>query len=174
MSLLIETARLRMTEVGAADGEFLLRLMNEPAYLRHIGDRGVRTAEDARAYIEARFAASYGRFGYGLYRVERKDAPGAIGICGFVRRDSLLHADLGFAFLEQHWSQGFALEACRGALGHGFGALGMTTVLAVASAANAASIRLLERLGFRYEKLVHLPPSGAESMLFTLERPPPA
>ena len=172
--LRIETDRLRLCEVTPADAEFLLRLMNEPAYLEHIGDRGIRTIDDARSYIESRFVASYAKWGYGLYRVSLRDSGGAVGICGFVRRDSLPHADLGFAFLVQHWSRGLALEACRAVVEHGFGTLGMETVLAVTSPGNAASIRLLEKLGFRRKGQCRVPPNLGDSVLFALEGRRPA
>jgi ribosomal-protein-alanine N-acetyltransferase len=172
--MILETIRLQLTHMGPSDAGFLLRLMNEPAYLKHIGDRGVRTVEDARSYLESRFSASYTKFGYGLYRVTRTGLADPIGICGLVRRESLEHPDLGFALLEEHWSRGYALEAAAAVLEHGFGPLGLRTILAVTSPANEASVRLLEKLGFAYEKPVVMAPNAGEVSLFKIERRLPA
>ena len=158
-----------MREVTEADAEFILALMTEPAYLQHIGDRGLRTVEQARTFINERYRASYARFGYGLYLVEARQTGRPIGICGFVRRDSLEHPDIGFAFLREHWSQGFAHEAASAVLDYGFGQLGMKTILGVTSPGNAASIRLLEKLGLRFQKMARVPPREDESMLFSVE-----
>jgi ribosomal-protein-alanine N-acetyltransferase len=143
--------------------------MNEPAYHEFIGDRGVRTPANARTYILEKLAPSYAKFGYGLYLVELKGDRVPVGICGFVRRDALEHPDIGFAFLREHWSRGFAFEAARAVLDHGFGALGFRTVLGVTTPANQASIRLLERLGLRYQRMTRVPPNDSDSMLFSTE-----
>jgi RimJ/RimL family protein N-acetyltransferase len=165
----IETPRLTLREISAGDAEFIFALMNEAAYLQFIGDRGIRTLENARAYILAKLAPSYAKFGYGLYLVELKGRQVPVGICGFVRRDALEHPDIGFAFLREHCSKGFALESARAVLNYGLGALGFTTVLGVTLPANQASIRLLERLGLRYQRMVRLPPNDQDSMLFSTE-----
>jgi ribosomal-protein-alanine N-acetyltransferase len=165
----IETPRLSLREISVGDDGFIFALMNEPAYLQHIGDRGVRAPEDARAYILSKLAPSYARFGYGLYLVELKGERVPVGICGLVKRDALEHPDIGFAFLREHGSRGFGLEAARATLDHGFRALGLKTVLGVTSPANRASIRLLEKLGLRYQRMIRIPPAERDSMLFSTE-----
>jgi RimJ/RimL family protein N-acetyltransferase len=165
----IETPRLSLREMASSDDEFILALMNEPAYHQHIGDRGIRTIEGARAYILDKFVTSYAKFGHGLYLVEAKDRRRPVGICGLVKREALEHPDIGFAFLRDYWSRGFAFEAARAALDHGFGALGLRTVFGVTFQANQASIRLLEKLGLKYQKMVRIPPNDRESMLFSCE-----
>jgi RimJ/RimL family protein N-acetyltransferase len=164
-----ETPRLSLRELSTADDEFILTLMNEPAYVQYIGDRGIRTLENARSYILDKFAASYAKFGYGLYLVELKGERIPVGICGFVRRDMLEHPDIGFAFLREHWSKGFAHEAASATLEYGFGKLGMKVVLGVTSQGNQASIQLLEKLGLRFKKMIRVPPVDRESMLFSTE-----
>jgi RimJ/RimL family protein N-acetyltransferase len=166
----IETPRLSLREISPGDGEFIFALMNEPAYLQHIGDRGIRTPEDARRYILEKLAPSYATFGYGLYLVELKEGRVSVGICGLVRRDTLDHPDIGFAFLREHGSRGFAFEAASAALNHGFGPLGLKTVLGITSPANQASIRLLEKLGLRHQGMIRLPRADRDSMLFSAER----
>lgn len=165
----IETSRLSLREVSVADAAFIFALMTEPAYLQFIGDRGIRTLEDAAAYIRDKFVPSYTKFGFGSYLVELKPSGRPIGICGFVRRDSLDHPDIGYAFMREHWGHGFACEAARAVLQYGFERLGMTTVLGITSPENVASIRLLEKLGLRYQKLIRVPPNNGDSILFSIQ-----
>jgi len=165
----IETPRLSLREISTGDDEFIFALMNEPAYLQFIGDRGIRTLENARTYILDKFAPSYAKFGYGLYLVELKERQVSIGICGLVKRDTLEHPDIGFAFLREHWFRGFAFEAASAALDYGFGALGLKTVLGITSPANQASIRLLEKLGLQYQKMIRVPPIDRDNMLYSTE-----
>jgi ribosomal-protein-alanine N-acetyltransferase len=107
---------LRLRPLGPDDAPFILELVNEPAWLRHIGDKHVASVQDAERYIRESVLRMYERFGYGLYLVESKDAGEPLGICGFVKRDSLDCPDLGFAFLERFWNRGYASEAARAAL----------------------------------------------------------
>ena len=145
-----DTARLRLRELELDDAPFILELVNEPGWLRHIGDKHVATVEDATRYITNSVLRMYERYGFGLYLVESKDGREALGICGLVKRDSLDCPDLGFAFLERHWNHGYASEAARGALTHGRSVLGLARVLAIVSNDNQRSTRLLARLGFRF------------------------
>lgn len=163
---LIETPRLRLRRMTADDAEFMLVLLNEPSFIRNIGDRGVRTAEAARGYIEKGALASYEKFGYGLYAVETKDAPGPIGICGLVKRDILDTADLGYAFLPAFWSKGFAIESAAAVVDYAAATLGMKRLAAVVNPDNASSIRLLEKLGFAYERMIRMAEGEPEIKLF--------
>jgi RimJ/RimL family protein N-acetyltransferase len=150
----IETARLVLREMMAGDAGFVLRLVNEPAFLRYIGDRGVHTLDDARRYIADGPVAGYARDGYGLMRVERKSDGAALGMCGVLKRDSLPEPDLGFSFFPEYWSQGYALESARATLLHARGTLGLGRILAITTQDNEPSMRLLGKLGFRFERLV--------------------
>jgi RimJ/RimL family protein N-acetyltransferase len=165
----IETSRLSLREVSVADAEFIFTLMTGQAYLQFIGDRGIRTVKDAEEYIRGKFVPSYRKFGYGSYLVELKPAARPIGVCGFVRRDSLDHPDIGFAFVREYWGHGFAYEAAGAVLDYGFEQLGMRVVLGITSPENHASIRLLEKLGLRYQKMFRVPPKNHDSMLFSVE-----
>ncbi len=167
----IETSRLSLREVSGADAGFIFALMNEPAYLQHIGDRGVRTPEDASAYIRDKFTASYARFGYGLLLAELRGSRQPVGICGFVRRETLEHPDVGFAFRREYWGRGLAHEAAAAVLHDGFSRLGLTTILGVTSPANESSIRLLKKLGLRYQRMLRVPPREDESMIFSIDAP---
>jgi RimJ/RimL family protein N-acetyltransferase len=165
----IDTPRLSLREISTADDEFIFILMNEPAYIQYIGDRGIRTLENSRSYILEKFIASYAKFGYGLYLVELKGKQIPVGICGFVRRDMLEHPDIGFAFLREYWSRGLAYEAASAMLEYGRGPLGLKVVLGITPPGNQASIRLLKKLGLRYQRTIRVPPVDRDSMLFSTE-----
>ena len=107
----LETERLVLRRLCSDDAEFILELLNQPSFLRYIGDKGVRNAEDAVQYIQTGPQASYERFGFGLYLVELKETGVSIGMCGLLKRDSLPDVDVGFAFLSDYWLQGYAFES---------------------------------------------------------------
>lgn len=147
----------------------MLGLVNEPSWLRFVGDRGVRTLDDARKYILEGPVASYERLGFGMYRVELKATGAPIGICGLVKRDSLGDVDLGYALLPAHWGRGYAFEAASAVLAFARGELGLRRVVAVTASDNTASVRVLEKLGMRYERKVRLSADDEEISLFAIE-----
>ena len=165
MTQVQRTERLTLRHFTEADAEFILRLVNEPSWLRYIGDRGVRTVEDAAAYLRERWMPAYERHGYGLYLVERTEDGVPLGMCGLVRRDTLEHADIGFAFLPEFWGQGYAAESAAATLDEARG-LGMTHLLAITHPENESSIRLLEKIGFRSDGLTRLADDADEVKLF--------
>jgi len=126
----------------------------------------VRTLEDAVGYIDNGPRASYARHGFGLWLVELASASAPIGICGLLKRDELPAPDIGFAFLPAYWSKGYAFEAASAVLAHARDGLGLSRLLAIVNPDNHPSTRLLERLGFSYERMIRLTPEGAELMLF--------
>lgn len=151
------------------DAEFMRELLNEPSFLQHIGDRGVRTVEEARHYIRTGPMASYEQFDFGLYLVESKPGGEPMGICGLLKRKALKDVDLGFAFLPRFWSKGYAFESAAAVLAHARSVLGMKRIVAIVSPGNVASIVLLEKLGFRYESLTRLSDDAPEVNLFGLD-----
>ena len=163
---LIETERLALRHLSTEDAEMMLELLNEPSYIRNIGDRGVRSLEQARAHIENGPIASYQRHGFGLNRVALRDAGPAIGICGLLKREHLEHPDIGFALLPRYWSRGYALEAARAVIAHAQRNLGLRRILATTALENADSIRLLGKIGFLGEGLIQSPGYDAPSRLF--------
>lgn len=162
----IDTPRLALTELSEGDAEFIRGLLNEPSFLRWIGDRGVRTVEDAKRYIREGPAAMYARFGYGLLRVGLKPEGTPIGICGVLKRDALPDPDLGFSLLPAYWSQGYALEAARAVMQDARARLGLGRIVAITSPGNESSIRLLDKLGFRFERMMRLQGDAGEVRLF--------
>ena len=187
----IETARLALRQLTPDDAAFMVELLNDPSFLRYIGDRGVRTLDDARRYVETGPMASYERFGFGLYLVMGRlkpaltggsgepvparaggeaDASGeAMGICGLLKRDALPEPDVGFAFLPRFWGQGYAYESASAVLARGRDTHGLKRVLAITSPDNVASIGLLGKLGFVFERLTRLSEEAPEVRLFARE-----
>jgi RimJ/RimL family protein N-acetyltransferase len=135
------------------DAAFILELLNDPSFIANIGDRGVRSLDDARAYIRDGPVASYERFGFGLWLVELTDGT-RIGMCGLLKRDTLEDVDIGFAYLPAYQSQGYGFEAARAVLDYARDVLGISRVVAIVSEGNDASARLLEKLGMTFELMV--------------------
>lgn len=153
----LETPRLVLRRLSIEDAPFVLRQVNEPSFLRFIGDRGVRSLEDARDYILKGPVASYERFGFGLCRVELKSAGEPIGMCGLVKRDSLDDIDVGFAFLPEYWGNGYAVESVSAVIEHARDVLGLRRLVAITSVDNAGSLAVLQKVGFELERLITLP-----------------
>ena len=168
---ILETERLVLRRLVLDDAAFLLELLNEPAFLEHIGDRGARTIVDARRYIARGPVASYRKFGFGLYLVELKDSGAPIGICGLLKRDWLEDVDIGFAFLQKFWSQGYARESAAAVMHYGWTTLRLQRIVAITKPTNQASITLLEKLGLRFEKKIAQPDHAGENKLFAASAP---
>ena len=169
MVMILETDRLRLRLLSLDDAEFILRLLNEPSFIQHIGDRGVRTVDDARGYILKGPVTSYEKFGFGLWMVETRSTATPIGICGLLKRDVLEDVDIGYALLPEFWSQAYALEAAAGVMSYASETLGLKRVVAVTNSDNQSSIRLLEKMGFKYERMVQLSEDAPEIKLFAAE-----
>lgn len=167
-AMLIETERLRLRPLRDDDGDAaaMLELLNEPGFHRYIGDRGIRTLEQARGCIRDGPLVSYARHGYGMYVVERRSDGAWLGNAGLVHRAALPHADVGYALLERHTGQGYALEAARAVLGHARDTLGLGALCAIVTPGNARSVALLEKLGFRANGSVRLPGKDEDLLLF--------
>jgi RimJ/RimL family protein N-acetyltransferase len=164
--IVIETERLVLRRLSSGDAEFILELLNQPSFLQYIGDKGVRNNDDAINYIQTGPVASYERLGFGLYLVELKDTAVPIGICGLLKRDTLPDVDVGFAFLPEYWSRGYAFEAAVAVMNYGKEVLGLRRIVAITSLDNEASIRLLEKIGLRFEGLIKLAEDQPEVRLF--------
>lgn len=165
----IETERLVLRHLSPDDAGFIVELLNEPAFLENIGDKGVRTDDDARRYIAEGPDASYRRFGFGLYLVELKDSGEPIGMCGLLKRDELDDIDIGFAFLEKFRSKGYAVEAASAVIDHAHGRLGLDRVVAITIPENSRSMKVLEKIGFSFERMARLSADGQDLKLFAKE-----
>jgi ribosomal-protein-alanine N-acetyltransferase len=161
----LETERLGLRQLGLSDDGFILELLNEAAFLRFIGDKGVRTLDAAREYMLKGPIDSYRRHGFGLYAVCLRDGT-PIGICGLVKRDGLADVDLGFAFLSRHCSKGYAVESAAAVLAHARQALRLQRIVAITTPENLGSIAVLEKVGLRFERMIRLAEHSPELKLF--------
>lgn len=168
--IILETKRLRLRQLAPdLDDEFILELLNDPSFIRYIGDKGVRELEAARRYIVDGPVKSYEAYGFGLYLVELKMNRAPIGICGVLKRETLPDPDIGFAFLPAYWNQGYAFESAAAVMEHARGTLKLPRVLAITSPDNEASEKLLNKVGLRFDRLVKLTEDAPEIKLFTTE-----
>jgi len=166
---LLETERLTLREITTNDAEFLLRLLNEPSFIQNIGDKKVRTIDDARLYALNGPVASYKQHGFGLYLVTLKETEVPIGICGLVKRELFPDADIGYAFLPAYWRKGYALEATTAIKRHAFAVLGQKQLLAIVNPENASSIRVLEKIGLKFKRMVRMAEDAPEICLYSSE-----
>lgn len=172
---IVETERLRLRTITLddADAAFHLALLNDPGFIANIGDRGVRTLEDSRRYIADGPVAMQQRYGHSMYVVELKDSGVPVGMCGLIKRETLDGVDIGYAYLPDYRGQGYAYEAGRAVLAYA-PTLGLQRVLAITSPANLASIRLLLKMGLRFEQFTHLVPDGPGTNVYSIDLRPGA
>ena len=166
---ILKTERLRLRKFSIADAEFILRLLNEPSFIQNIGDKGVRNLDDARAYVLNGPIASYDKFGFGLWLVESRESGIPMGMCGLLKRDALEDVDIGYAFVPEFWSKGYALEAASAVMLYASKPLGLKRVVAITDPDNQSSIRLLEKIGFGFERMIRLTEDAPEIKLFGRE-----
>ena len=164
----LRTARLMLREFSFEDDGFILELLNEPGFLRFIGDKGVRTLADAREYLQKGPMDSYRLNGFGLYavRIGESGAAAPVGMCGLVKREGLNDPDIGFAFLAQYCGKGYAVEAAAAVLDHGRRVLKLPRILAITSPDNWGSIKVLEKIGLKFERLMRLTEDSKPVKLF--------
>ena len=165
--MITETPRLRIRELTVDDAEFIFGLVNEPSFLEHIGDKGVRNLEDARQFILEGPWASHRDRGYGQFLVELKEGGDPIGVCGLLYREALDVSDIGCAFLPQYWRRGFAYEAACAVMEYGRSTLGIDKIVGLTSEENVASIKAMEKLGMSFEKMVKMSDDDQGTALFS-------
>jgi len=163
---ILETPRLRIRAFTVDDAPFAYELVNDPDWIRNIGDRNVRTLEDARGYLERGPIAMQEKHGFSLFAVILKESDVTIGMCGLIRREVLEDVDIGFAFLPAYRGQGYALESAQAVMDYAWGPLGLERLVAIVAPGNAPSIRLLESLGFTFERMMRLPNDDEDLRLY--------
>lgn len=169
----LETARLSLRRFVFDDAPFVVELLNQPSFIRNIGDRGVRTVDDARRYLHDGPMAMYEKYGFGLWRASRRTDDVFVGMCGLLKRDILPDVDVGYAFLPEHWGQGYAFEAADATVALGARKFGLKRIIGVVSDHNAASIRVLEKVGMRFERMHAMRPDEPEVRLYARDLEPP-
>jgi RimJ/RimL family protein N-acetyltransferase len=165
--VVLETERLILREATEGDAPFVLALLNSPGFLEHIGDRGVRTEAEARAYIVERMIGSYRTHGFGMWIVRERQGGRDIGLAGLVKRDGLDLPDVGYAFIADAWGRGYAQEAAAGVMRHAREALKIGPLAAITSPDNYASMAVLKKVGFTFQGMIDLPGVDGESTYFT-------
>jgi RimJ/RimL family protein N-acetyltransferase len=161
-----ETKRLVLRRLTAEDAPFILELLNDPDWLRFIGDKGVRDLDGARQYILTGPIESYARHGFGLFLAARKSDGAPVGLCGILKRDVLEDADVGYAFLPQHRGQGYAYEAAAAALALARDTFALPRIAAITNPDNERSIRVLEKLGLSFRRMIRLTAEAPEIRLY--------
>jgi RimJ/RimL family protein N-acetyltransferase len=166
---ILKTERLILRQLTTEDAEFIFELLNDPSFIRNIGDRNIRTIDDASAYIVKGPVASYAKNGFGLWLVILKETTEAIGMCGLIRRENLEDVDIGYALLPKFWSKGYAVEAARATRDYAKDVVGLKRIVAIVDPANQGSIRVLEKIGLQYEKMVRLSADDIDLKLFAID-----
>ncbi|MEP5611035.1 MAG: GNAT family N-acetyltransferase [Cyclobacteriaceae bacterium] len=163
----VQTKRLSIEEATVKDSPFLYELLNSPNWIKHIGDRGIKSIEDATAYVENSLINSYATLGFGLYKVSRRENNEPIGISGFLKRDYLEHPDIGFATLPKHEGKGYSFEAADALMKFGAQEIGLKTIYAITSDENLVSQKLLVKLGLKAIGKVQPPTNEDELLLYS-------
>lgn len=167
MKFILETERLILREFMLSDAKFIVELVNTPGWIEYIGDRNIKTEEQAKTYLETGPIKSHRLNGFGLSLVELKDEKNPIGMCGIHKRDQLDHPDLGFAFLPDYMGKGYALEMARATLDFAKEQLKINILFAITVPFNKRSIKLLEKVGMKFNMTFCLPDGKEDLMLFS-------
>lgn len=165
---ILETERLKLRRITTYDSPFIIELLNDPSFIKNIGDKKVRTKEDAHKYILNGPVSSYEKFGFGLYLVELKDSGLSIGICGLIKRDNLNDVDVGFAFLPGYWYKGYAFESASAVVEYGRKNFGLKRILGITTPENIPSINVLQKIGLEFESMIKMTEDEPEIKLFAV------
>ena len=165
----LQTERLNLRWLKPGDESLLLAVWNDPAFLQHVGDRGIRTTEEASEALANGPLKLYADYGYGPYRVALADSDAAIGMCGLFKREILDDPDIGFALLPDHCGKGLAFEAAAAVAKHARYGLGLKRMTAIVSPGNVASIGLIEKLGLHFESMLTMPGDDKEICLYAID-----
>ena len=167
---LLETERLILRRFTVHDTAFIIELLNTEGWIKYIGEKNVKTSEEARAYLENGPLKSYRNNGFGLALVELKEDHVPIGMCGLISRDYLDHLDVGFAFLPNYTGHGYAFEIVTKTIEYAFDELRQEKLLAITLPQNYSSIKLLTKIGFTFSRKVIAPDTNEELCLYSIDR----
>lgn len=162
----MQTERLFLRWITEDDADLMLAVWNDPDFIRHVGDRGIRTVEESRQVVRERILQHYAEHGYGPYRVACLDTDQAMGICGLFKRENLEYPDIGYGFLPEFRGHGYAVEAAQAVLDHARGPMKLPQLLAIVTPENIRSTRLLEKLGMQVEGKVRMPGEDEDILLY--------
>lgn len=164
--MILKTGRLVLTEFTIKDASFFFELVNDPAWIQFIGDRNVKTIQDAEKYLRNKIIPSYHKNSFGFYLVSTKKDNTSIGMSGLINRDGLEHIDVGYAFLPKYWGKGYAFEATKAVLDYAKDVLNINPIVAITDIDNIKSIQLLERLGLQFDKIIQISGEPKNCRLF--------
>jgi len=163
----MSTDRLLINRITLDDAGFILKLMNDKDWIKNIGDRGIRTIEEAEEYIRTRFLKTYNEVGFGFYSLIIKETQQIIGIAGLVDREGIDHIDIGYGMLPEYRGKGYAFEATKAIYDYAYQDLKIDKIVAIVNPDNPGSIKLLTKLGLEFEKMIRLPDEEIDIMLFS-------
>jgi RimJ/RimL family protein N-acetyltransferase len=164
------TERLSLEHLTEDDAAFTCSLLNDPDFIAHIADRGIRDEPQARQYLLDGPIKSYREHGFGMYAMRLRNSGETVGMCGLVKRDGLDDVDIGYALLPSGRGLGYAREAAERVLQHAWEDIRLPRLVAIVSPDNPASIKLLESLGMKFESMVRLTPQDDEIRLYGATR----
>ncbi|MBA4407064.1 GNAT family N-acetyltransferase [bacterium] len=167
MKYILDTERLTLREFTTDDVKFIIQLLNSQGWLEFIGDRNVRTEEEAVSYLLNGPMKSYRENGFGLSLVETKNDKIPVGMCGLIKRNHLENPDIGFAFLPEFTGKGYAFEIAKATMDYAKEVLNIPVVLAITTPTNKSSIKLLEKIGLKFIKTTSFPDESEELLLFS-------
>jgi len=167
---ILETERLLLRPLTLDDSDFILELLNTEGWIKYIGDRNIKTNEQARNYLENGPLKSYQTNGFGLSLVQLKTSNKSIGMCGLIKRDYLDHVDIGFAFLPDYTGMGYAYEVAKRTIQYAINELQKENILAITLPENSSSIKLLEKIGFKYDKNFITEDTREELSLYSINK----
>ena len=162
----IATERLRLRKLTLDDAGLMFAVWNDSEFVRNVGDRGIRTLQEARDAMKKGALRLYEKYGYGPYRISLGDSDTPIGICGLFRRDGLEDPDIGYATLPDFCGRGYAYEAAIAVAEYAEAELGLERLIAIISPANTASIGLIRKLGFEFERMHTMPGDDDEICVY--------
>lgn len=162
----LETERLILRRVTIDDADLMLAIWTDPDFVRHVGDRGIRTIEQAREAVRSGPLQLYADYGYGPYVLVQKSEGARAGICGLFRREHLEYPDIGFALLPEYCGRGLASEAAAAVLAHARDDLALDVITAIVSPENASSISLIRKLGLDFSGMITMPGDAEEICLY--------
>ena len=167
---ILETERLLLRPLTLDDSDFILELLNTEGWIKYIGDRNIKTNEQARNYLENGPLKRYQTNGFGLSLVQLKTSNKSIGMCGLIKRDYLDHVDIGFAFLPDYTGMGYAYEVAKRTIQYAINELQKENILAITLPENSSSIKLLEKIGFKYDKNFITEDTREELSLYSINK----
>jgi RimJ/RimL family protein N-acetyltransferase len=166
---ILETERLLIRKITLNDSDFIIELLNDPSFIKNIGDKKVRTVQEAHKYILDGPVVSYEKNGFGLYLVVLKKTAEPIGICGLIKRDNLENVDVGFAFLPEFRRKGYAFESASVVVEYGRRKLRIKKIVGVTNPDNTDSIAVLEKIGLKFDKMIKMNEDEPEIRLYSIE-----